>query len=172
MGCEKYPSTLPYSPGMEYPEYPFGVDALSEELNHAYESVRESFHLLGLDAEHYGQMDWNPLGQIVHPGNTVVLKPNLVRHFRDTHDGHDDCVITHGSVIRAVLDYVYIALKGRGRIVICDAPHSDADFGVLRQMAGLDEIQAFYREHANLEVEVLDLRPEQGSSYVRVKISL
>jgi len=157
-----YPEVPPYSPSTVYPEYGFGADTLSGEMNHAYEGVRDSFRLLGLDPEHYGQKEWNPLGEVVFPGDTVVLKPNLVRHFRDTHDGHDDCVITHGSVIRAVLDYVFIALQGKGRIVIADAPHSDADFDVIRKMAGLDEIQAFYREHADFEVEVYDLRPEQS----------
>ena len=157
-----YPEVPPYSPGTAYSEYPFGADTFSGEINHAYEGVRDSLWLLKLDVEHYGQEDWNPLGRVIFPGNSVVLKPNLVRHFRDTHEGHDDCLITHGSVIRAVLDYVYIALKGKGRVVIADAPHNDADFDVIRQMACLDEIQDFYRQHANIDVEVYDLRPEQA----------
>jgi len=161
-GHDGYPSVPPYSPGSLYPEYPFGPDTLSKEANHAYEGVRDSLRLLKLDAKHYGQEDWSPLGHVISPGNTVVLKPNLVRHFRDTHDGDDDCLITHGSVIRAVLDYVYIALKGRGRIVIADAPHNDADFETIRQMTRLDEIQSFYREKADFDVEIYDLRPEQA----------
>jgi hypothetical protein len=60
------------------------------------------------------------------------------------------------------LDYVYIALKGKGRIIIADAPQNDADFDAIRQITGLDEIQEFYRQHAGLEVEVYDLRPEKA----------
>jgi uncharacterized protein (DUF362 family) len=161
-GHEGYPSQPSYSPGESYPEYPFGSDALVSEVNPGYEGVRDALRLLGLDATHFDQKDWNPLGEIITPGQTVVLKPNFVREFRETHAGHDDCLITHGSIIRAALDYVYIALKGQGRIVIADAPQNDADFEAIRRIAGLDEIQEFYRRHAGFEVEVYDLRPERA----------
>jgi uncharacterized protein (DUF362 family) len=157
-----YPSEPPYSPGVAYIEYPFGADALSNDANHAYEGVRDALRLLELDAGHYGRQNWNPLGEIVRPGDTVVLKPNFVRDFRETHQGHEDCLITHGSIIRAALDYVYIALKGEGRIIIADAPQNDADFDAIRRIAGLDEIQEFYRRRADFEVEVHDLRPEKA----------
>ncbi len=161
-GHRGYPTAPPYSPGIGHPEYPFGRDTLSTQENHAYEGVRDALRLLELDTAHCGQKGWNPLGEIIKPGQTVVLKPNFVRDFRETQAGHEDCLITHGSIIRAALDYAYIALKGEGRIIIADAPQNDADFDVIRQMAGLDEIQAFYREHAGFEVEVYDLRPEKA----------
>jgi len=159
---EEYPVGPPYSPCVCYPEYPLGRNALATGENHAYEGLRDALCLLGLDTEQYDQKGWNPLGEIIKPGQTVVLKPNFVRDFRETQAGHEDCLITHGSIIRAALDYAYIALKGEGRIIIADAPQNDADFDVIRQMAGLDEIQAFYREHAGFEVEVYDLRPEKA----------
>lgn len=160
---ESYPVQPPYSPDRTYAEYPFSRDTLTDESNHAYHSVREALYLLGLDAENYGQRYWNPLGGTIQPGQTVVLKPNFVRDFRETQPGHEDCLITHGSIIRATLDYVYIALKGRGRIIIADAPQNDADFEAIRRMAGLDEIQEFYRKQAGFEVEVYDLRPERAT---------
>ncbi len=161
-GHNGYPSRPPYSPGVGYPEYPFGRDTMAREANHAYDGVREALRLLRLDAEYYGQPTWNPLGEMIHPGHTVVLKPNFVRDFRETQPGHEDCLITHGSMIRAALDYVYIALRGEGRIIIADAPQNDADFDAIRRIAGLDEIQAFYRREAGFAVEVLDLRPEKA----------
>jgi uncharacterized protein (DUF362 family) len=115
-----------------------------------------------MDGNRWEGEDWNPLGGVVHPGDTIVLKPNLVRDFRETQTGHDDCLITHGSVIRAILDYAWIALQGRGRLIIADAPQNDADFGEIRRITGLDEIQAFYREHAGFDVEVYDLRREKA----------
>ncbi len=159
---KSYAPQAPYSPGTAYPEYPFGGDIRRQESNDGYHAVRDALHLLGLDAENYGKRAWNPLGGIVQPGQTVVLKPNFVREFRETHAGHDDCLITHGSIIRAALDYVYIALKGQGRIIIADAPQNDADFDAIRRIAGLDAIQEFYRQHAGFEVEVYDLRPERA----------
>jgi uncharacterized protein (DUF362 family) len=161
-GHDRYPSESPYSPSGCYPECPFASDTLAKETNHAYEGVRDALRLLKLDVEHYGRKEWNPLGEIIRPGNTVVLKPNFVRDFRETQPGHEDCLITHGSVIRAALDYVYIALQGRGRIIIADSPQNDADFDAIRRMAGLDEMQAFYRRYADIDVEVYDLRPEKA----------
>ncbi|MCX5672200.1 MAG: DUF362 domain-containing protein [Planctomycetota bacterium] len=130
--------------------------------NPAYDAIRESLHLLSLDAEHYGTAEWNPLGRLVRPGNTVVLKPNFVRDFRETHPGHDDCLITHGAIIRAVLDCVFIALEGRGRIIIADAPQNDADFEAICRITGLREIQELYRHEVGFDVEVYDLRPERA----------
>jgi uncharacterized protein (DUF362 family) len=160
-GHSGYPSEPPYSPATAYPEYPFGRNTLAKGANAAYEGVREALHALGLDPGCYGREEWNPLGEIVRPGDTVVLKPNFIRDFRETRSGHENCLITHGAVIRAALDYVYIALRGKGRIIIADAPQSDADFDALRRIAGLEEIQEFYRRHGELEVEVYDLRPEK-----------
>jgi uncharacterized protein (DUF362 family) len=157
-----YPTKPPYSPDARYPEYPFGGHLLMGEANQAYKGVRNALRLLGLNTGCWGEKNWNPLGEIISPGDTVVLKPNFVREFRETQPGHGDCLITHGSIIRAALDYVYIALKGEGRIIIADAPQNDADFDAVRRIAGIDEIQEFYRRHARFEVEVLDLRPQKA----------
>jgi len=162
MGREAYPQTSPYSPGVCHPEYPFGPGVLAEGDNPAYEGVRDALRLLELDAANHGRREWNPLGGIIQPEQMVVLKPNFIRDFRETRPGHDDCLITHGAIIRAALDYVYIALKGRGRIIIADAPQNDADFEAIRRIAGLDTIQEFYRQRAHFDVEVSDLRREKA----------
>ena len=161
-GHAGYPSVAPYSPGEFYPEYPFGSGTIVNGANDSYAGVRNTLHMLGLDEEHFGQEQWNPLGQIVSPGNTVVLKPNFIRDFRETQEGHADCLITHGSVIRAALDYVYIALKGKGRIVVADAPQNDGDFEEILRISGVKEIQEFYKQHADIKVEAYDLRPEMA----------
>jgi uncharacterized protein (DUF362 family) len=162
-GCGGYPSAPPYSPGKAYPEYPFAPVGLADQPNETYDGVREALRLLRLDEEHYGRTEWNPLGRIIRPGNTVVLKPNFIRDFRETQAGHDDCLITHGSIIRAALDYVYLALRGQGRIIIADAPQNEADFAAIRRMTGLDGIQEFYSRFAGFGVEVYDLRPEKAA---------
>ncbi|MBN2560134.1 MAG: DUF362 domain-containing protein [Phycisphaerae bacterium] len=161
-GEARYPHAPPFHPGEAFPEYPFGDAIDASEANHTYLAVRGSLQLLGLDAAAFGTSRWNPLGRIIHPGHTVVLKPNFVRDFREADPDHGDCLITHGSIIRAVLDYVYIATAGRGRVIIADAPQNDADFQAIRRIAGLEEIQGFYRRHAGFEVEVYDLRPERA----------
>ena len=161
-GQAAYPEQPPYSPHEAGPEYPFGTATLSDQPNPAYAGVRETLRLLELDADHYGTAAWNPLRGIAEPGDMVVLKPNFVREFRETHAGHGNCLFTHGAVLRAVLDYVFLATEGSGRIVIADAPHNDADFDALVRLTGLRELQAFYRRHADFDVEVYDLRPERA----------
>ena len=121
-GFTSYPTLPPYSPEQAGPEYPFSAATLARSPNSAYAGVREALSLLGLDREHAGTRGWNPLRDIVRPGDMVVLKPNFVREFRETQPGHADCVTTHGSVIRAVLDYVFIALGGTGRITHARPP--------------------------------------------------
>ncbi len=127
-GPTSYDAPAPFSPGTAWPEYRRVAATSSRHANRVYQTVRESLRLLGLDAERFGSPQWNPLGRWIHPGDTVVLKPNFVRDFRETSPDHADCIITHGSVIRAVLDYAYIALHGVGRLIIADAPQNDADF--------------------------------------------
>jgi uncharacterized protein (DUF362 family) len=162
-GPAQYDAAPPYGAGEPVPELRRLGVPVGDRPNGAHATVRESLRRLGLDAERHGSADWNPLGAWVRPGDTVVIKPNFVRHFRETLPGHDDCVTTHGSVIRAVLDYACLALGGHGRLIIADAPQNDADFEVLRHMAGLDAITEAYRAHLGITVEVYDLRPEAAS---------
>jgi uncharacterized protein (DUF362 family) len=153
-GCY-YSDIAPYNAPHGYPEYQFKNSY--DNKNHVYESVRNCFHMLGLDAENFGKANWNPLGLIINPGETVVIKPNMIAH---SHKYKDDWeyVITHGSVIRAVLDYVYIALRGKGRIVIADAPQEDSHIELIKQRVGIEAIQEFYWREKRFEVEFLDLR--------------
>ncbi|NLU21896.1 MAG: DUF362 domain-containing protein [Phycisphaerae bacterium] len=159
VGPADYDATPPFSPGRAYPEYSF---CPAPHPNHAYETVRETLRLLGLDAARFGTPEWDPLACVVVPGDMVVLKPNFVRDFRETHPDPADCLTTHGTVLRAVIDYVYKALDGKGRIIIADAPQNDCDFEAVCRQAGLAEIQRFYRERAGFNIEVYDLRPEKA----------
>jgi uncharacterized protein (DUF362 family) len=64
----------------------------------------------------------------------------------------------HASVIRTVLDYVWIALQGTGRIIIADTPVESADFAEVCRRNGLtrmvEELAGIY----GMPLEVLDLR--------------
>ena len=72
-------------------------------------------------------------------------------------------VITHGSVIRAVADYVCKAVEGRGRIVIADAPQTDSSFARISQLLELESIERHYRD-CGLTIAVIDLRKEEWVS--------
>src|SRR6185436_18604054 len=121
-----YPRLAPFDPGERFPEMPAGA-AIAASRNPVYAAVRESLHRLGLDEARFGTPQWNPLGDLVGPGARVLLKPNLVRH--ENHGpGGTDCLVTHGSVVRAVLDYVLLALQGTGAVWIGDSPVQGCDF--------------------------------------------
>ena len=69
-----------------------------------------------------------------------------------------DELITHGSVIRAVADYVYIALEGKGKIILGDAPQAEANFDHIVAKMGLDILRDFYPCTADFSFELLDYR--------------
>src|SRR5436305_2337020 len=125
----RYAEKAPFSPAQRYPEYAFGDSG--SEPNPAYEAVRGCFQSAGLDAARLGTPEWNPLQDLIHPGETVLLKPNMVhqRHPRDLEGWR--YVITHGSIIRAVADYVWKATGASGKIIVADAPQTDASFAEL-----------------------------------------
>jgi len=152
-----YPERPPFHPDTQYPELPFAADTASS--NPAYAGVRELLHLLGYDRERFGTPAWNPLAWLIRPGETVFLKPNMIAH-KHTQNDDWEYVITHGSVIRAVVDYVYLALGGRGRIVMGDAPQTDSKFDKIIAEMGLPEIKSFYEREKNFAVEIVDLRHE------------
>ena len=153
-----------FSSSEKYPEYPF--DDIADQKNDVYDAVREGLRLFGLDPENYGKACWNPLGGYVNPGDTVLVKPNLVRNFNRIRENGMECVITHPSIIRAISDYAIIALKGSGKLVIGDAPIQQCDFDSLVSEQKIDKIIDFYNRHSTgTAIELQDFR-SYISSYV------
>jgi uncharacterized protein (DUF362 family) len=152
----------PYNPDQKYPEYLFGdvPGTVSPLRNSAYDAVRRTFINLAFDSKHLGTAQWNPLGHLIKPGETVLLKPNYVRNFHETTGEYSVSLITHGSVIRVMLDYVAIALGGKGRVIIADSPQNDAVFDEILRHTGIPEIRELYRNNSSIHIEVYDLRIE------------
>jgi uncharacterized protein (DUF362 family) len=156
-----YASLAPFSPSQGYPEYSF--HDFGKEENPAYDAVRGCFQIAGLDAARFGTPEWNPLSELIRPGETVLLKPNMVhqRHPRDPEGWR--YVITHGSVVRAVADYVWKAVGPKGKIILADAPQTDASFSEMVGLLGLDTIRDFYLARG-LNFELIDLRQEEWTT--------
>ena len=155
--------TTPYGPGIEHPELAAaGLGPAPNEIpNHVYTAVRSALYGLGLDAENYGRPEWNPLGELASTGSTIVLKPNWIRHWNPSNDGTLDSVITHGSVLRAMLDYAVLAAGPNGDVIIAEAPQHDCRFAVIREQVGLEELERFYRDRIDRKLRIIDLRREQ-----------
>ncbi len=152
----RYGRRAPFHPPSVFPEYPWDRADVDPE-NTAYATVRDALLLLGLDRARAGSASWNPLGELVRPGDRVVIKPNAVLDHNQAPDESVFASITHPSVLRAVVDYVVIALGGRGEVVIADAPVISSDFEAWRRVMELDELVRFYGERG-VTIRVLDLR--------------
>jgi uncharacterized protein (DUF362 family) len=153
----EYPENAPYHSAKQYPEYPFQNQL--DAQNDVYDSVRRLFRSLKLDQGNYATPYWNPLRSVVKKGDTVLVKPNMIAHSHLYSDSWKH-VITHGSVLRAVIDYVYLALKGEGRIIIADAPQTDSKIDLIKKRMGIDDIQELFWKEKKIEVEFVDLRNE------------
>ena len=171
-----YPHQAPYSPSTRYPEY-FIPDMAGEE-NKVYEAVRNSLALLNLDKDAFGTSEWDPLRAIIKPGDTVVIKPNFVLSSHEE-SGNLFSIITHPAVIRATVDYAYISLQGKGRIIIADAPQMDCNFSELLEKTKLESIKDLYKRELGFDIEIYDLRDfwldkkrETEVAYVRNRYKL
>lgn len=151
-----YPLSPPFHPSTRHPEYPY-PPLISSEPNGVYDLVRDALAGLGLDARRFGTPDWNPLGDLVGSSGHVLIKPNLVL---DSHPRGGDirCLITHGSIIRPLLDYAAIALRGKGRIVVGDAPIQTTDFNRATEVSGLKGVVEFYQSLGKVDVQLVDFR--------------
>ena len=163
-----YPTLAPFHPSESYPE------ALSPDIgpepNNIYRGVRELFRLYGLDTERFNTPEWNPLRKFIRPGDHVLLKPNLIKetHPRDPQGWM--YMITHGSVIRAVADYVAIALQGRGEIIVADAPQTDSSFRAICDLLRLDEIRSHFVRRGT-KFAIVDLRKYEWTARNDIVVS-
>jgi len=160
----------PYGPGKALPELAdlLGDAGTDEPSNHVYAAVRAALWGLGLDAENFGSADWNPLGTLTPRGSRIVLKPNFIRHWNpkagaDSGHASVESVITHGAVLRAVVDYAFLAAGVEGSVTIAEAPQHDCDFEKIREIVGLDDLVRFYDEKLGRELEIIDLRRETAT---------
>lgn len=144
-----------FRPHEWYPEYPFKKD-ISKEKNTVYEMVRNSFYLAGFDRKHYGTKEWNPLGKFIKEGEVILLKPNLVMHENPGMYG-TECLYTNPALIAAVIDYVCVALKNSGKIIIADAPMQECDFERLIRESGYLDLVTYYQKKG-IHIELTDLR--------------
>src|SRR5258706_13817689 len=97
---------------------------------------------MGLAAGRIGTPQWNPLGDFIEPGQRVLIKPNFVLDFHGF-GWSLESVITHGSIIRAVLDYVLLALEGQGVVRIVYGPLRRPDFAKTCRLAALSRRLTF-----------------------------
>jgi len=154
-----YGTRPPFNPDKKYPEIGGNIgEGIGD--NRIYDILRRIFVYKKMDEANFGTVNWNPFGEFIKPGDRVVLKPNWVTEIRGR-KYYQEQLITHPSVIRVVLDYVIIALKGKGDITICDAPMQYSSFSALVKESYLEEILNNYSLPKEISLKYMDLRQEE-----------
>ncbi|UCH89628.1 MAG: DUF362 domain-containing protein [Thermoplasmata archaeon] len=155
---KKYPEKLPFDPPQNYPEL---SETQTDPQNEVYSAVRELFFRLELDRGNFNTQHWNPLGEIIKPGMTVFLKPNTAVH---KHDKKKDifALIVHASVLRPILDYVSIALKNSGKIIIGDSQLLFSHFDKAMVNSKINALLEWYGNQTSIPLECIDLRMNRG----------
>ncbi len=154
-----------FSPSQNYPEYPFPHIATRPNL--VYDAVRNCLAQANLDQSNYGTPSWNPLRYVIPEGSNVFVLCNFVYHKRPNEtviDFFSKC--THGSVLRAVLDYVLLATGEKRMVRFGNAPIQSCDWWKVLEETGAAKVIDFYNAHSRHVVEACDLR-----SYV-IKVHL
>jgi len=155
----RYPDpSAAFAPSERYPEYRFGP--IAPGANPVYAMVRSLFTQLGLDAARSGTPAWNPLGEWIRPGAQVFVLSNFVYHKRPHESVQDfNGKVVHGSVLRALIDYVLIATGESGRVLVGNAPLQSCRFDDVLADSGTAAMLDFYRA-SGASVESADLRAE------------
>jgi uncharacterized protein (DUF362 family) len=146
-----------FNPPERYPEYPYLDDALNPH-NRLYSAVRQLFKQMHLDEKNYDTPDWNPLGHYIRPGDKIAIKPNFVTDRHQKGVAALQATVTHPSVLRAVIDYAFIATGREGIINIVDGPLDMADFDNILRVTGEESMIDDLRQKKQLEIHLHDLR--------------
>lgn len=158
----EYPSNFCFHPSEQYPEYPFTPNVGSiGKSNGVYRAVRQLLLDMRLDQANIGTSFWNPFREFVKPGGTILIKPNWVSHFihGEVIDPENilEVLVTHTSIIRAVVDYAFLAVGKTGKIIVADSPIQGTDFGLLLDRIDIKPLLEFYKR-SYVPIEILDLR--------------
>ena len=152
----KYPNIDEFIyPKEQYEELNIEFDKFTKE-NDVFQMIRDAFLQLEYDKENFGTEAWNPLKKIIKPGNTVLIKPNLVLDINKNGQG-EECLYTNPSLVNAVINYVWIALDKKGKIIVADAPVQSCNFNNLVEKSGYKKMIDFYKQKG-VNIELKDLR--------------
>jgi uncharacterized protein (DUF362 family) len=135
-----------FSPDTRYPEYRF--PEVAARPNGVYAAVRQCLAQAGFDRERFGTPEWNPLCAFVKPGQRVFVLCNFVQHRRGNESAEafaGKC--THGSVVRALVDYLLIATGPAGRVQFGNSPVQSTNWNAVLAETGAARVQEFYARH-------------------------
>lgn len=144
-----------HRPGLTYDRsHPYGPPSP------VYEAVEALLRELGLDKPRAGTPDWNPLGDLIGPGDRVIVKPNFVssKDMEKKVTGEKlEASSTHASLLRPILDYALRAAGPRGSVTVVDTPVEGCELHKVIGPLGVERlIREMQADHPNLQFR--DLR--------------
>ncbi len=155
------PSKNVYVAKVDYPDYGQSTCGILPEfagdtpITTALLLLHGLFKDAGLDLAHYGSTKWDPLGDMIGYGRKVLLKPNWVVDRNNLKKGSFECVVTHTSVIAAVLEYL---IKTHPlQIVVGDAPIQGCNFEALSHKCKLNDLKTRF-EQMGYDISIRDFR--------------
>lgn len=111
------------------------------------------------DSKHIQENLPNSIFDIINKGDKVVLKPNWVKESHQKKISEWEYVITHPSIITAVILKVIEKLGCSGELRVIDGPQFDSSFEKIISYYPVD----YWKEIAfsnNIKFEIIDLRDE------------
>jgi len=154
----RYSLQAPFDPPESYPELPFVIR--TDKNNKIYPMVRQLMVNLRMDEQNIGTKHWNPFKDLAKPGSIVVIKPNLITHSHYLGEDALYSTVVHGSFIRPIIDYLHLAMKGEGFILIADNPIENADFRAIIKFTGIQAMVEALMDRTYTRLSVVDLRPK------------
>jgi uncharacterized protein (DUF362 family) len=153
----EYPDACDFfSPDELFPEYRF--NHLASVKNPVYRAVRQCLAQSGLDQEHFGTPLWNPLGRFIQPGNRVFVLCNFASERREKELLENyQARCTHGSVLRALVDYILIAVGQAGTVSFGNAPVQFCRWDSVLDDTGARSVFDFYQSRG-VPIQSIDLR--------------
>lgn len=158
LGYVRGPLIAPYRPDRRYPE----LSAISPVTapNGTYHAVRDTFRLWHPERSSAIDREFSPLSPHIEPGMRVAVKPNFVLHTHPDGDAAMRATVTDAAVLRVVLDYIALALRGSGTITIAESPIRMTDFQALVRWNGLDLVLDDISSTWKVSVELIDVRDQ------------
>src|SRR5665647_1340865 len=98
----------------------------------------------------------------IHFGDKVLLKPNFVQEKHELNNDWEE-LITHPTVISAVLEIVLVRLNGSGEVLIADAPMTPAHFDEILDHMPVQQWKTLCKEQ-NVKFSIVDLRDEEWNN--------
>jgi uncharacterized protein (DUF362 family) len=109
------------------------------------------------------------LFSLILPGDKVVLKPNWIRESHLSRLEEWEPIITHPTVITAVLRKVLENLKGKGEISILDGPETASTFSKILDHYPVDVWRNMAQE-SGVNLGIIDLRDDEWTVFQNVVV--